>query len=142
MQETIETLNFFLALGGITLALCAVYLLFDLKTSRSLAPLISRYGLIVAFLVTLGTSAMTLLYSEIFGFVPCGLCWLQRVFTYSQVFITGTAIWIKEKYKNALVFSRTNDESEFAVEVARDHDLKNISIINLVEANLPDAWLS
>lgn len=53
-----------------------------------------------------------------------------------------TAIWIKEKYPNAMVFSRTNDVSEFAWEVARDHNLHNISIINLVEANLPRAWLS
>ena len=40
---------------------------------------------------------MTLVYSEAFGFVPCGLCWLQRVFLYPQVFILGMALFYKEK---------------------------------------------
>ena len=40
---------------------------------------------------------MTLVYSEGFGFVPCGLCWLERVFLYPQVFILGMALFYKEK---------------------------------------------
>lgn len=96
MNETIELLNFLLALGGVGLFLGAVFLIIDALGSRSLAPLVRRYGLLAAFLTTLGGGTMTLLYSEVFGFVPCGLCWLQRVFLYPQIFLTGTDLWLKK----------------------------------------------
>ncbi len=97
MNETIEFLNFLLALGGVVLLLTTVFLVVDLKTTRSLAQLVRQWGLLIAFIITVGAGAMTLLYSEVFGFVPCGLCWLQRVFMYPQIFMTGTALWIKDK---------------------------------------------
>lgn len=53
-----------------------------------------------------------------------------------------TSLWIKQKYTNALVFSRTNDVSEFALEVGRDHDINSISITQLVEDNIPREWLT
>ncbi|MFT7288370.1 MAG: Trk K+ transport system NAD-binding subunit [Halieaceae bacterium] len=53
-----------------------------------------------------------------------------------------TALWVKKKFPNALVFSRTDDFSEFALEVGADHGLVCISITNLVEENIPKAWLS
>ncbi len=98
MSQTIEILNFTLALGGIALLCFAVILLFDLYSkNRSLEKLVSSYGLLIAFFVTVGSSIMTLIYSEIFGFVPCGLCWLQRVCLYPQTVILGLAIYAKDK---------------------------------------------
>lgn len=97
MSATVDTLNYLLGLGGIALLLSTAFLLIDLKTTRSLQPLVQRFGSLIAFLLTLASGLMTLLYSEVFGFVPCGLCWLQRVFLYPQIFITGTALWIKDK---------------------------------------------
>ncbi len=52
-----------------------------------------------------------------------------------------TALWIKRKYPNALVFARTNDKSTLALEVGAEHDINCISIKQLVEDNLPRAWL-
>jgi voltage-gated potassium channel Kch len=52
-----------------------------------------------------------------------------------------TSLWIKDKYPQALVFSRTNGISEFAEEVGRDHDIKTISITQLMEENIPSEWL-
>ena len=52
-----------------------------------------------------------------------------------------TALWLKQKHPNALVFSRTQDVSQFAQEVGRDHDIKTISITQLVEDNIPHEWL-
>ena len=97
MQETVETLNFLLALGGIVLAMTIAFLIFDLYTKRELVPLVEKFGLWIAFLVTLGSGAMTLLYSEVFGFVPCGLCWLGRIFMYPQIFLTATALYLRDK---------------------------------------------
>jgi hypothetical protein len=98
MTLVIEQLNFLLALGGIILLLSSVILAFDLYTKNfTLKPLIDKYALVVAFLLTLDASATTLLYSEVFGFIPCGLCWLQRVFLYPQVILLAVALYTKDK---------------------------------------------
>jgi len=51
-----------------------------------------------------------------------------------------TALWIKQKYNNALIFVRTNDTSEFAQAVGKDHGVHCISITRLVEDNIPLEW--
>lgn len=53
-----------------------------------------------------------------------------------------TALWFKRGYPNALVFFRTMNVLEFAQAVGRDHDVHPISIIGLVEGNVPQAWLT
>lgn len=52
-----------------------------------------------------------------------------------------TALWLKRRYPNALVFARTNDISQLAHEVGAEHDIRTFSIKQLVEDNLPQAWL-
>ncbi|MBI5139257.1 disulfide bond formation protein B [Candidatus Nomurabacteria bacterium] len=39
----------------------------------------------------------SLVYSEIVGYLPCYLCWYQRIFLFPLVFIFGTAIWSKDR---------------------------------------------
>ena len=51
-----------------------------------------------------------------------------------------TALWIKHKYNNSLIFSRTNDTSEFAQAVGKEHGVHCISITRLVEDNIPLEW--
>jgi disulfide bond formation protein DsbB len=46
--------------------------------------------------LTIAGIAMTLLYSEIFGIIPCSLCWFQRVFLYAQPFILGTGMFLHD----------------------------------------------
>ena len=50
-------------------------------------------SLIVALTATLGS----LYFSEVAGFEPCKLCWLQRIFMYPLVIILGTAYLRKLK---------------------------------------------
>lgn len=45
----------------------------------------------VAFIATLGS----LYYSEVRGFVPCTLCWYQRILMYPIVLIAGIALYEK-----------------------------------------------
>lgn len=52
-----------------------------------------------------------------------------------------TALWIKGKYPNTLVFARTNDVSELAEEVGAEHQIETFSIEQLMEDNLPRQWL-
>ena len=52
-----------------------------------------------------------------------------------------TALWLKRKYPNAMVFARTNDISRLALEVGEEHDIGTFSIKQLVEDNVPQDWL-
>jgi disulfide bond formation protein DsbB len=98
MENFIPLFNTLFALGGIGIAFATLILLFDIYSkNNSLEKLVTVYGLLIAFIVTLGSSITTLMYSEIFGFIPCGLCWLQRVFLYPQVFLLGLALYRKDK---------------------------------------------
>lgn len=93
----VDLLNHVLALLGIGMFLAAGVLVFDMQSkNRSFASLFRNYGLWIAFLVSLFGSAMTLYYSDVLGYVPCGLCWLERVFLYPQVFILATALYLKD----------------------------------------------
>src|SRR3989344_3342308 len=89
---SVETLNYLLALGTLAMQLLgagffALYFLQNKFTDlQDIAALLSRWGLWLAFLLTLGATAMTLYYSEVLGFAPCGWCWVQRVFLWPQVY--------------------------------------------------------
>ncbi len=98
MDATVVFLNFLLALGGVALGFGAIVLCSDVYTKNyTLKKLIAPFGLLGAFFLTLGSTIMTLVYSEIFGFIPCGLCWLQRVFLYPQVLMLALALYTKDK---------------------------------------------
>jgi len=96
MSSFVETLNLILATGGLVLFGITVFLLYDLYTDRVFATYVRRFTQKAAFLLTVGGVFVTLLYSEVFGFVPCGLCWMQRVFLYPQAIILGVSLYIKD----------------------------------------------
>jgi len=99
MTSLIETLNQLLAVGTVILQIAAVVLVIAYFTSKkdTLMHFFSKWGILVAFVVALVSTVLTLIYSDVFGFVPCGLCWLQRVFLYPQVVILGIALWKKHR---------------------------------------------
>jgi len=102
MNATAATLTTVLSWGTLLLQLLVVFLVvLMVEEHRSGRPssvlnFVRRVGLQVAGLVALLGSALTLLYSEVFGFLPCGLCWLQRVFLYPQVFLLAVAFFKKD----------------------------------------------
>ncbi|MFM2381699.1 MAG: hypothetical protein RLZZ76_466 [Candidatus Parcubacteria bacterium] len=97
MEQTIALLNFILALGGIGLGFAAFVVAFDLVSKNfSLKYIIEKWWMLGALALTFTGSVMTLVYSEVFDFVPCGLCWLQRVFLYPQVFLLAIALKHKD----------------------------------------------
>ncbi len=97
MSPVVETLNFYLAVGGIGAFLFAIILIIDLKREQTLRPHIEKYGLHGAFLIALGSSVMALVYSETFGFVPCGLCWFERIFLFPQALLLLGALYMRDK---------------------------------------------
>jgi disulfide bond formation protein DsbB len=96
MNPTIALVNELSAYAGLALALGAVILAFDYYTSRSLAPLVRKFGDVFLLAVVIGAILMTLLYSEIFGFIPCSLCWFQRIFLYAQPFVLATGMYLRD----------------------------------------------
>jgi disulfide bond formation protein DsbB len=58
--------------------------------------LIKPYIWFLIPIVTFGGVATTLLYSEVFGFIPCSLCWLQRIALYPIALMSIAAIKMKD----------------------------------------------
>ena len=98
MTEIVQQFNFFLALG-VLLAQVGIFVLlflFFFKKDSKLLNLIGKYGIHLVFLLSLAGVIFSLTYSEIFSFAPCGLCWLQRIFLYPQLILSGIALIKKE----------------------------------------------
>ncbi len=70
--------------------------------------MISRYGLYLAWLIATLATLASLYYSEVLKFIPCNLCWYQRIAIYPLVIILGRASYKRDKqiipYARALAF--------------------------------------
>lgn len=86
----LPTLNFVLAVVGLILAVKTIILTIDLIFRdgtcfrEKLRPFL--WPAIIA--TTVGSVMLSLLYSEYFGFIPCSLCWLQRIAIYPQALLS------------------------------------------------------
>ena len=101
----LETYSYWVALGSIFLQLVTAYLLFEyfFLTEKYLSPYVGRFALWIVCIVGTLSAALSLTYSEIYGFIPCGLCWIERGLLYSVTIITGIALWksMRRKYTGA-----------------------------------------
>ena len=90
----IETLNFTVASGALVMLIALIALSSDLlfMKGRMLANDLAPYALYGILTLTFGGVMTSLTYSEVYGFIPCALCWLQRVFLYPQALmgVAGT----------------------------------------------------
>jgi disulfide bond formation protein DsbB len=103
---TVDEVSLFLAL----LALCAevtvvatIVLAVLARASRRVAPvatdaaeLLGSIALPLAFLVGAVSTAGSLYFSEVAHFIPCKLCWYQRICMYPQVVLLGIAAWRRD----------------------------------------------
>ena len=99
---TVHYLNLFLGSGTIALQVFSVVALLILfgrsKNNRSAyLDFIDRHFLVLSFFIALFSSVFPLVYSEIIGFLPCALCWWQRVFMVPMLFIFAVALWDKDR---------------------------------------------
>lgn len=91
-------LNTVLATGTIAALAGTLGLLFFIfsrsssgNIGKSTRAFFHAYGLWTAFAISLVASIGSLLYSEAVGFLPCVLCWYQRIALYPQVILFGIA---------------------------------------------------
>lgn len=103
-KETIaQFLNQYLSLATIVgvviialFAIIATYTYF-VRSKNILVEMVIKYVLPLGFIATFGAAALSLFYSEYLLYPPCSLCWYQRVFMYSQIFLFGFAWYRKDR---------------------------------------------
>ena len=98
--ENVHYLNLFLGTGAILLqifSVVALLLVFFGPKRNVLLDFIDKHFLHLGFIIALSASLFSLVYSEIIGYLPCYLCWYQRIFLFPVVFIFASAIWHKDR---------------------------------------------
>ncbi len=97
-MQYLFTLNFTLAVCGLLLlAVTAVlYVDYFIFKGKYFGERVREVAWPAIILTTVGSVAMSLLYSEYFGFIPCSLCWLQRIAIYPQALLSITAFKLKD----------------------------------------------
>lgn len=58
---------------------------------------LGRYGLYLGWIVALVATGGSLYFSEVVGFLPCKLCWFQRIFMYPLVILLGIASFRQDR---------------------------------------------
>lgn len=101
-QAVTQIFGVFTLLGDVlVLALVIGLILWALKVRPEFLKKVFAFfrarGILLAFLVALGSVAGSLFFSEIAQYEPCRLCWYQRIFMYPQVVLLGLALWRREK---------------------------------------------
>ena len=109
------TTNFFLVLTLVADAVVVVALVFAIAaavSSRarvavlSFGATVAPQSVLLAWIVAAVTTLGSLYYSEHAGFVPCELCWYQRIVMYPLVIVLAVA-WLRrdlQVWKTVLVF--------------------------------------
>lgn len=103
MNSSVYYLNIFLGSGAVALQVFSVAALFLLffrpkeKRKNFYLDFIDKHFLILVFFISLMASVFPLVYSEIIHFVPCYLCWWQRVFMFPLVLMFAVALWDKDR---------------------------------------------
>lgn len=82
--------------GVVFFSFYLAYLIYTKKTNRYLVAL-SSYVFPLGFFITVGGVFLTLYYEYALQYLPCDLCWYQRIFLYPQMFMFGYAWYKKDK---------------------------------------------
>ena len=101
MPAYLETVNKILSLGTIFLQvliiLISLNLIFFRHLNNKFLLLFKKYTFHFGFIVAIGAVLLSLFYSEIVGFPPCELCWIQRIFLYPQLILFGMELYKRDR---------------------------------------------
>lgn len=89
----LSTLNLTLAIAslGLLAVTASLYIDYFFWKGKYFSEIIKKVTWPIIMFFTIGSVAMSLLYSEYFGFIPCSLCWLQRIAIYPQALLSVLA---------------------------------------------------
>ena len=74
-----------------------VNLVFFRNRENTLLLFFKKHTFILGFLSALGAFLLSLFYSEIVGFPPCELCWIQRIFLYPQLVLFSMELYKRDR---------------------------------------------
>lgn len=116
--------------SSILLVLIFGHYIYKTKTKRKspFLDFIASKALLFGFLSTLLATVVSLIYSDFLGQEPCGLCWFQRVFLYSQL-VLFTIAYIKNDIK---VFTYTIWLSIVGAIIAAYHEYVQLGYSELI----------
>ncbi len=101
MSPYLDIFNKVLSLVTIFLQIVILLLAFNLIFFRNIKNEVllffKKYILHIGFLIGLSAVVVSLFYSEIIGYPPCELCWIQRIFLYPQAILFGLGLYKKDK---------------------------------------------
>jgi len=101
MPPYLDIINKLLSIGTIFLQffiiVTAINLIFFRKHNNKFLFILKDYTFHLGFLVAIGAVFLSLFYSEIVGFPPCELCWVQRIFLYPQLILFGMELYKKDR---------------------------------------------
>jgi disulfide bond formation protein DsbB len=96
----VDIVNKILAVCTIGSQIFIVLVIFYYLFLRKIYPVVSNFfsgrGMVLAFIISLTAAAGSLFYSNVAGFIPCNLCWFQRIFMYPEVILLGLALIKKD----------------------------------------------
>jgi len=101
---SVEIFNIFTTIGALLIGVFGLLsILYSLFSKRPLKIFSYIHGKAYVFglLITLGAVVMSLVYSNVYDYPPCVLCWYQRIFIYPQALIFALAI--VKKYPKVFV---------------------------------------
>ncbi len=115
MPAYVDTVNQIISLGIVLIQCLVVFIaitfIFFRSRKNPILLFFKEYGILLVFLTALGSVLTSLFYSEIVGFPPCELCWIQRLFIYPQILLAGYLLWrpvskrTKEILNTSFIFS-------------------------------------
>ncbi len=108
IQENITTVVAFLTLLSNIFFVFVIGLLYFKKSFRDFVyGFVNKYVLELVFATTMSALVGSLLYSNVAGFPPCELCWIQRIFMYPQALLSFMAMLWKDKKMMLYLFPMT-----------------------------------
>lgn len=101
MPAYVDIVNKILSVGTIFLQvvilLIAINFIFNRSRENKILLFFKKYTFYFGFLAALGAVTLSLFYSEIVGYPPCELCWIQRIFLYPQLVLFGMELYKKDR---------------------------------------------
>ena len=101
MLDLVKIVNIILALGVIAsqifIVLAVFYIIFSFGKKSVISDFFAKNSIKFAFVVALIATLGSLFYSNYAGFVPCVLCWFQRIFMYPEAIILGLSLLKKDR---------------------------------------------
>ncbi|MDQ5901433.1 MAG: hypothetical protein QG580_148 [Patescibacteria group bacterium] len=108
MTPLANTTNIILGAGTLILQAISLFLIVSIITKDKGTVLVwfKEKSLLLATVVLLGSAAASLWYSEVIGYLPCLMCWYQRIAIYSAGIIGLIAI-LKKRGDEAWIYINT-----------------------------------